>query len=162
MEEQVKQVKFADFGPAPGKRGRPTKKTVADQDDWNKLTDQEKFQVLKAELIKDLHTQQDALDPVRLRDMVKHRMDFATGKHHEWGEKLWGRLLLQRGKFREANKDLGKCETTVFGSITVHKFADGLQLELPMGYSLKQKKNKHITKVNDAIKAYEYINEIMM
>jgi len=160
MEESKKQLKFADFGTKIGERGRPRKKTVESQDDWDRLTDQEKFQVLKAELIKDLKGKD--LNPIPLKKMIEHRMEFATGKHHEWGEKLWGRLMIQRGKFREQEKDAGNCETTIFGSIKIHQFANGIQMELPIGYSLKPKRTKKVIEINDAIRAYELYNEIMM
>ena len=158
--EENKVMKFADFGTKIGERGRPRKKTVESQDDWDRLTDQEKFQVLKAELIKDLKASD--LNPKVLKDLIKHRMDFATGKHHEWGEKLWAKLLLQRGKYREEQRVAGKCETTIFGSIKIHKFADGIQMELPLGYSLKPKPSKKVIEINDAIRAYELYNSVMM
>lgn len=158
--EEVKKLKFADFGTKIGERGRPRKQTVDGQDDWDRLSDQEKFQVLKAEMIKDLRGKD--LNPKPLKDMIKHRMEFATGKHHELGEKLWGKLMIQRGKFREAQKDAGECETTIFGSITVHQFANGIQMELPLGYSLKPKRTRKVIEINDAIRAYELYNDIMM
>lgn len=143
-----------------GTRGRPrgSKKVIKGHQEEKQLTDQERFQLLQSKLLAELH--HDDIRPRKLKKIITHKMETAGIRHHEKGAKLWARTLLQRGQYREDIKDQAKC--TVFGNISVYEFPDGLQMELPLGYSLQPRKTKEAIEIAQAYKIEKLINKIMM
>lgn len=121
-----------------GTRGRPkgSKKKVSTVEAYNKLTEMEKFEVLKDQLYKDL--KEADINPKPLKDIIEHRMDAFNIRSEKRGSQLWAKTLMQRGKYREEAK--AKAECTTYGDVTCYKFKDGMQFELPLGTSLRPKK----------------------
>lgn len=144
-----------------GTRGRPrgsSKKKISSTEEYEKLTEMEKFEVLKNQLYKDL--KEADIDPKPLKDIIVHRMDAFNIRSEKRGSQLWAKTLIQRGKYREEAKANTEC--TEFGGITCYKFKDGMQFELPLGTSLRPKKLAKAIKMAAFLANGKLLNQIGM
>jgi len=141
-----------------GQRGRPRGSKKVKKEEVKALTEAERFQLMQAEVLKQLRNKD--LDPKPLKDIIIQRMDNFNIRSEKRGAQLWARTLIQRGQYREEEKETA--EITEFGGIRCYKLQDGLQFELPLGLSLRPRKTKQALEMEFELNKAKYLAQIMM
>ena len=162
-ENQIENLGYLDMlgSAAPvetGKRGRPTGPKKVKKEDVKELTLEERFMLLKQQLLADLRA--GDLHPEVLKDIIERKQVQITDRHQQQGEKLWAKILLKRGKLRDELIAKGKGHTTVFGKIQVTEMGDGLHMVLPAGMSFMDKKSTRKIELINEMASYEAWHKI--